>query len=634
AIREYVAEKIRPLMFNLVADGEFKPEAMSTSYVARNIFNKVRIKFPDYIIKFSAENPRNPVNQAGPEELNIIKYFNENPQKKVWTGEINLGNKSYFAKFSAMRMEESCLRCHGNLADAPAELLEIYGTKASFNLPLGKVVGLDTIAIPKDKVKALFFNKTINSFILLGSGLFLLCVSLVFVFKFIITDRLSKITEHFVSAEETDGFVEIGPIDIGGQDEITTLTNNFNKLANRLNDYYTLLEEKVEERTKELSKANEQLKKEIEERKQAEAMLKRSENTLKSIFKSAPIGIGIVTERTIEWTNDQFQQMVGYSQDELKGKNAMILYERDDEYERIGFEMNSQIQKFGIGTVESQFKHNDGHIIDILLRSAPINPTDFSEGRIFTVMDITQTKLMQDQLIRSERLAATGQLAASVAHEINSPLQAVTVMLGTLKKKYINDEALSSQLELLKGAFSSIRDTVKNLLDLNRPGKEVKQSTNVNHIIEKDIDLFQFHFKKNKIRINLDLSSNIPDLNASPLQLNQCLLNLINNAVEAITSPSTPDNGSIAGIEAGGEITIKTNHGKGNITIKITDTGPGIPEDELQYIFDPFFTRKKKMGMGVGLSICYRIIEDHGGIITAENSPLGGVVMTITLPAN
>ena len=123
AIRDYVAEKIRPLMFNLVSDGEFKPEAMSTSYVARNIFNKVRTKFPDYIIKFSAENPRNPVNQAGPEEINMIQYFNKNPKEHVWTGTINLSNKQYFAKFSAMRMEKSCLRCHGNPADAPAELV-------------------------------------------------------------------------------------------------------------------------------------------------------------------------------------------------------------------------------------------------------------------------------------------------------------------------------------------------------------------------------------------------------------------------------------------------------------------------------------------------------------------------------
>ncbi len=634
AIREYVAEKIRPLMFNLVADGEFIPEAMSTSYVARNIFNKVRTKFPDYIIKFSAENPRNPANQAGPEELNMIQYFNKNPKKQIWTGEINLGKRLYFAKFSAMRMEESCLRCHGAPGNAPAELLEIYGSKASFNLPLGEIVGLDTIAIPKDKVTTLLLNKTIQNFVLIGTGLLLLCISLGFILKFTITDRLTKITEHFVHTEGQDGVVEIRTIEIGGQDEIAILTNNFNKLANRLNDYYALLEEKVEERTKELSKANEQLKKEIEERKQAETMLKRSENTLKSIFKSAPIGIGLVTNRIIGWTNDQFQQMVGYSQDELKGKNARILYESDDEYERIGSEMNSQIQKFGTGTVESQFKRNDDYMVDILLKSAPINPVDFSEGRIFTVMDITQTKLMQDQLIRSERFAATGQLAASIAHEINSPLQAVTVMLGTLKKNYRDNKALSNQLELLKGAFSSIRDTVKNLLDLNRPGEEVKQSTNVNKIIEKNINLFQSHFKKNKIKMNLDLSSNIPDINASPLKLNQCFLNLINNAVEAMTSTSTPNNGSIAGIETGGEITIKTNHSKGNIIIEISDTGPGIPEEELQYIFDPFFTRKKKMGMGVGLSICHRIIYDHGGFITGENLPQGGVVMTITLPAS
>lgn len=633
AIREYVAEKIRPLMFNLLPEGKFKPEAMSTSFVARHIFNKVRTKFPDYIIKFSAENPRNDANLAGPEELDMIRYFNENPQQKVWTGEINLGNKLYYAKFSAMRMEPDCLRCHGNPANAPVELLEIYGSRASFNLPLGEVVGLDTIAIPKEKVTALLLNETIQNFALIGVGLTLLCIALGFILKFLITDRLSKITEHFAHTEEQDGVVEIRPIEIGGRDEITTLTSNFNKLAHRLNDYYALLEEKVKERTIELSKANEQLKKEIEERKQAEAMLKRSENTLKSIFQSAPIGIGLVTNRIIEWINDQFQQMIGYSQDELEGKDSRILYESDEEYERVGFEMYSQIQKSGTGTVESRFRRKDGRMIAVLLRSAPINPGDLSEGRIFTVMDITQTKLMQDQLIRSERLAATGQLAASIAHEINSPLQAVTVLLGTLKKKYLDDEELANNFELLKGAFASIRDTVKNLLDLNRPGQEVKQPTNINHIIEKTVDLVRSHLKKSKIKVNLELSSNMPDIYASPLQLNQCILNMINNALEAMTGTSRPKNGTMAEMATGGEITIKTNLKEKDIVINITDTGPGIPEEDLQYIFDPFFTRKKKMGMGVGLSICHGIIEDHGGIIKAENSAQGGLVMAITLPA-
>ncbi|MBL7179634.1 MAG: DUF3365 domain-containing protein [Desulfobacterales bacterium] len=633
AIREYVAEKIRPLMFNILPEGKFKPEAMSTSFVARHIFNKVRTKFPDYIIKFSAENPRNTANLAGPEELNMIKYFNQNPQQTVWTGEINLGNKLYYAKFSAMRMETDCLRCHGNPANAPAELLEIYGSKASFNLPLGEVVGLDTIAIPKEKVTALLLSETIQNFALIGIGLTLLCASLGFILKFLVTDRLGKITQHFAHIEEQDGVVEIRPIEIGGRDEITTLTSNFNKLANRLNEYYALLEEKVKERTKELSKANEQLKKEIEERKQAEAMLKRSENTLKSIFQSAPIGIGLVTNRIIGWANDQFQQMIGYSKDELEDQDARILYESDAEYERIGFEIYSQIQRLGTGTVESRFRRKDDRMIDILLRSAPINPSDLSEGRIFTVVDITQTKLMQDQLIRSERLAATGKLAASIAHEINSPLQAVTVLLGTLKKKYSNDKELSNQFELLKGAFSSIRDTVKNLLDLNRPGQEVKQPTNINRIIEKTVDLVRSHLKKSKIKVNLELSANIPEIYASPLQLNQCILNMINNSAEAMTGTLTPKNGLMAGTATGGEITIKTNLKEGNIIINITDTGPGIPEEDLQYIFDPFFTRKKKMGMGVGLSTCHGIIEDHGGIITAKNSAHGGLVMAITLPA-
>src|SRR5210317_179774 len=110
AIREYVAETIRPLMFRLVSEKKFIPETMSTSYVARHIFEKVRKKFPDYIIKFASGNPRNPVNQAGPEELKMINYFNDHPQDKIWTGEINMGGRRYVAQFSAMRMEKTCLR--------------------------------------------------------------------------------------------------------------------------------------------------------------------------------------------------------------------------------------------------------------------------------------------------------------------------------------------------------------------------------------------------------------------------------------------------------------------------------------------------------------------------------------------
>ena len=117
----------------------------------------------------------------------------------------------------------------------------------------------------------------------------------------------------------------------------------------------------------------------------------------------------------------------------------------------------------------------------------------------------THLKLLQTQLIRSERLAATGQLAASIAHEINSPLQAITVMLSALTQKSKDDERLNADINLLKGAFDSIRDTVKSLLDLNRPGSEQKTPTNINMIIENTVKLLKSHMKRNNIKVNLDI---------------------------------------------------------------------------------------------------------------------------------
>ncbi|MBU0987636.1 MAG: DUF3365 domain-containing protein, partial [Proteobacteria bacterium] len=298
-IREYVAETLRPLTFNLVAQGAFLPETMSTSFVARNIFEKVRKKFPDYIIKFSADNPRNSVNQAGPEELNMIKYFNDNPLENIWTGEISMGGRRYFAKFSAMRMEKGCLHCHGDPADAPAQLLEIYGATAGFHLPLGKVVGLDTIAIPSEKISAKLWNETINNFAVTGVSLLLLCTALFFVFKFIITDRLSNITAHFLHAEEQDQAAQIESIEIGGRDEITILINSFNKLASRLNYSYTSLTA------------------EIEERRQAQKALRESEKNYKLLLKNLP---GIIfkgyKDWSVEFMDRKIQLLTGYDKED------------------------------------------------------------------------------------------------------------------------------------------------------------------------------------------------------------------------------------------------------------------------------------------------------------------------------
>ncbi len=246
--------------------------------------------------------------------------------------------------------------------------------------------------------------------------------------------------------------------------------------------------------------------------------------------------------------------------------------------------------------------------------------------------ETTQTKLLQDQLVRSARLAATGQLAASIAHEINSPLQGISALLNVMRTAYGGDEYLKHKLDLVKSAFNSIRDTVKNLIDLNRPGKEKKQPTDVNQVVENTTALVRSLLMKNMITAELELAAKNSTLIASPQQLGQVLMNLVNNSVEAITG--VPGYSERAQLSPGtrGRIVIKTFNRDNEFVVELKDSGPGIPDADLNRIFDPFFTRKKPMGMGVGLSICHGVIEDHQGRITAANAPEGGAVFTITLP--
>lgn len=263
--------------------------------------------------------------------------------------------------------------------------------------------------------------------------------------------------------------------------------------------------------------------------------------------------------------------------------------------------------------------------------NSPIMHRDGTVYKIAILRDITKTKMLQNQLARSERLAVTGQLAASIAHEINSPLQAVTVMLSAMQNEHKENKKLSEELLLLKEAYGSIRDTVKNLLDLNRRGKEQKEQTNINEIIQKTVDLMSSHLKKNKVKINLDLYQDIPKTLASPQQLNHCFLNIINNSVDAILEGAKASIDMAERTPSIGEINIQSRRDDGTITITIIDTGPGIAEKDLNHIFDPFYT-KKKMGFGVGLSICNRIVDEHNGSISADNYKDAGAIFTISIP--
>ncbi len=350
----------------------------------------------------------------------------------------------------------------------------------------------------------------------------------------------------------------------------------------------------------------------------------------KELFDNVTEGVFLFNRkgRFIE-SNDRVLESTGYAKEEFLELNITKIVDSD----QIPYveEMLTKVTQEKETRFELNIKTKDGESIPNEINCRYISYLG-KPCFIAVTRDITETKLLQSQLVRSERLAATGQLAASIAHEINSPLQGITALLSVIRMRHEEDEELLNKLDLIKNAFVSIRNTVRNLIDLNRPGKEKKQPMDVNQVIENTVALMFSHLKKNMVNIKLNLADKTTIINASPQQIGQVIMNLVNNAVEAIVhapefKEKLKDSASI-----GGQIVIDTDYRDEEIAIRVKDNGPGIAENDLEHIFDPFFTSKKKMGMGVGLSICHGIIEDHEGTITARNSADGGAEFTITLP--
>ena len=536
AIREYVAEKVRPLMFNLISKETFIPETMSTSFVARNIFEKVRENFPDYIIKFSSGNPRNPANQAGPEELNMIKYFNDNPLDEVWTGEINIGGKPYLAQFSAMRMEKPCLRCHGDPANAPYELIERYGPDASFYLPLGEVVGLDTIAIPSDKVNQRLWQEKVRNIGFLGILILLLCASLVFIFKFIITDRLSIITHHFLHTEKQGDDAMIGAIEMKGRDEIAILTGSFNKLAERLNDSYA------------------KLKIEVEERKQAQAALRESEEKYRTLFDMESDALALMDIETgdILDVNKAFINLYGFRKEE-------ILCMKNTDFSAEPHKTQKSVQNHEINIPIRYHKKKDGTVFPTEI-SASIFEYQGREVLIGAVRDITERKHAEEQIKTSLREKEI--LLREIHHRVKNNFEIISSLLDMSSMRTDSQETQNlllnarSRIHSMSLIHSQLYQTDRfDRIDMDRHISELSHHLLCVYGSGKKIDLILTPSK-----VYLSVSQAIP----CALVLNELISNVFKHAFRekkqgtVRISISTPD--------------------PTTVLIQVIDDGDGIPE--------------------------------------------------------
>jgi len=231
----------------------------------------------------------------------------------------------------------------------------------------------------------------------------------------------------------------------------------------------------------------------------------------------------------------------------------------------------------------------------------------------------------KDGLIASERLAAKGEMAAEIAHELNNYLAAISGRAQLLLMGSANGspERNAESAKIIFEQASQMGVLVKGLLNFSH--KEVrKQPTRLNDVVRRTVEFIVPQNKYERISFDLDLGADVPELNLDPAQMQQVLLNLFSNAADAIRMDR----------EQEGRIAVRSRLRPGGAEVEVTvdDTGPGIPEAVMKRLFEPSFTTKAE-GHGFGLSTCYRIVKNHGGRIAAENTPKGGARFTVALPA-
>ncbi|MBN1993613.1 MAG: response regulator [Anaerolineae bacterium] len=238
---------------------------------------------------------------------------------------------------------------------------------------------------------------------------------------------------------------------------------------------------------------------------------------------------------------------------------------------------------------------------------------------IHVLEDVTLANKMQTQLLQTEKLSALGRLLASLAHEINNPLQALRSGLRLLARPNLDDEKRQRYVATLDKEVERLIDTTLQTLEFARPGRVGKKSTNLNQLLRETLILVSKQLQRQQIETALALGSDLPPLLVVPDQIKQVFLNLILNAIDAM-----PD---------GGRLSLTTRHLPADnlAAATLADTGRGISPEILNRIYEPFFSTKEA-GTGLGLSISYSIVEAHGGRIEVESKPGAGSTFTVYLP--
>jgi two-component system NtrC family sensor kinase len=236
------------------------------------------------------------------------------------------------------------------------------------------------------------------------------------------------------------------------------------------------------------------------------------------------------------------------------------------------------------------------------------------------VENIQHLKTAQENLLQSQKMAAVGQLIAGMAHEINNPLGVILGFAQGLERRVPEGDVLHLPVTSIVREAWRCKNLVQELLVFSRTGKKTNEKIELNSLVRSSVVLLETRAKLQGVRLVQSLCNDLPLLNANKTQLQQVLVNLGTNALDAMAD--------------GGTLTLRTQRNiDGTVILEVADTGTGVPEDLRSRIFEPFFTTKEiGKGTGLGLSLVWEIVQQHGGVIDVESEAGTGTTVRIQLP--
>ena len=350
--------------------------------------------------------------------------------------------------------------------------------------------------------------------------------------------------------------------------------------------------------------------------RRAEEALKESQQFARNLIDSSlDMIIAVDNNRRITEFNAAAQKAFGYTRDEMLGQDVNTLYADQADAARV----QKVVAETGHAVIQVQNHRKDGSVFPALLSASQLkNAAGAPIGVMGVSRDITELKKAEEQTIRAERLAALGQMATALAHEINNPLQAIRSILDLVLDFPIETEERENNLRIVRQEIERLSQVTERVVNFARPARIPPRTVTIAEVLQHTLTLAGKHLQHSHVQVVTEAQDKLPPVLIAPEQITQVFLNLILNAIEEMRE--------------GGTLRITLRQDDKDALVSFVDDGPAIPADVLPHLFEPFFTTKPD-GSGLGLSVSQTLAQQNGGHISVRNIGRDqGVEFLVRLP--